>query len=166
VETIVLASSGATTAAVLAYLVIIVGFVAGMWRVFTKAGRPGWAAVIPFYNVYVLLQVAGRPAWWLLFYVLSVFTFFVPPVSLGIALVLGIVVGIDVARRFGRGSGFGVGLGILPFIFYPILGFGAARYQGEDGQGGAGGGYCAHCGTALTPGDAFCANCGASTTPA
>jgi len=163
----VLASSGATSAGISFYLVVVVVLAAGVWKVFTKAGRPGWAAIVPVYNVYVLLQIAERPAWWLLFYVLSIFTFFVPPVSLGIALVLGVIVGIDIARRFGRGGAFGVGLGLLPFIFYPILGFGSARYQGEGGTGDpGGGGFCAHCGTPLTPGDAFCANCGASTTPA
>lgn len=162
-ETIVLAGNGGAGAALLVYLVIVALVVAGWWKVFTKAGRPGWAAIVPFYNVYMLLRIAGRPGWWLVFYVLSAFVFFIPPIASGIILVLGIIVGIDIARKFGRGTGFGVGLGILPFVFYPILGWSDARYQDAD-EPGAAGGYCAHCGTALTPGDAFCANCGASTT--
>jgi hypothetical protein len=162
VETIVLASSGAGVL-LLIYVVAIAAWVAGWWKVFTKAGRPGWAAIVPFYNVYVLLEIAGRPGWWLVFYLLAAFVFFIPPVSGGILLVLGIIVGIDVARKFGKGAGFGVGLGVLPAIFYPILGWGSAQYQDAAGASGAAGGYCAHCGTALVPGDAFCANCGAST---
>jgi hypothetical protein len=150
VETIVLAGNGGV---LLVYLAILVLVVAGFWKVFTKAGEPGWAAIIPFYNLYILLKIAGRPGWWLILY-------FIPIVS----FIIAIIVGIDVARNFGKGSGFGVGLGILPFIFYPILGFGGATYQGATGGTGAAGGYCANCGTALAAGDAFCPNCGASTT--
>jgi hypothetical protein len=163
VETIVLASSSGAGIALIFYLVVVIAIVAGCWKVFTKAGRPGWAAIVPFYNFYVLLEIAGRPGWWLVFYVLAFFVFFIPPVSGLILLVVGIIVGIDVARKFGKGTGFGIGLGILPYIFYPILGWGGAQYQ-DAGASGAAGGYCAHCGTALTPGDVFCANCGASTT--
>ena len=162
-ETIVFATGSGAGVFLVTYLICIAAWVAGLWKVFTKAGRPGWAAIVPFYNVYVLLEIAGRPTWWLVFYVLSVVVFFIPPVSGLILLVLGIIVGIDVARKFGKGTGFGIGLGIVPYIFYPILGWGGARYEGA-GASGAAGGYCAHCGTALTPGDAFCPNCGASTT--
>lgn len=159
-----LASSSGAGIALIFYLVVVIAIVAGCWKVFTKAGRPGWAAIVPFYNFYVLLEIAGRPGWWLVFYVLAFFVFFIPPVSGLILLVVGIIVGIDVARKFGKGTGFGIGLGILPYVFYPILGWGGAQYQ-DAGASGAAGGYCAHCGTALTPGDVFCANCGASTTP-
>jgi hypothetical protein len=100
-------------------LAIVVLIIAGIWKVFVKAGHPGWAAIIPIYNIYILTQIAGRPWWWLLL-------FLIPFVN----LVAAIVIGVDVAKSFGKGTGFGVGLALLGFIFYPILGFGSAQYQG------------------------------------
>jgi hypothetical protein len=95
-------------------------FVVGAWRVFQKAGKPGWAAIIPIYNVVVLLQITGKPIWWLVLY-------FVPLVN----VVFDILVSLEVARRFGKGLAFGLGLAFLPFIFYPVLGFGDAQYLGS-----------------------------------
>ncbi len=103
----------------LVYLALIVVVIAGMWKTFEKAGHPGWAAIVPIYNIYILTQIAGKPAWWIIL-------FFIPIVSL-IAVIL---IGIAVAQNFGKGAGFGIGLGLLPFIFYPLLGFGDAEYQG------------------------------------
>ena len=91
--------------------------IAGMWKVFTKAGQPGWAAIIPLYNVYVLVtEVAGRDLLWV---ILSI----IVPLALVVPL-------IDVAKAFGKGTGYGVGLWLLGPIFFPLLGFGSARYQG------------------------------------
>jgi hypothetical protein len=101
-------------------LAIIVTIIAGVWKVFVKAGKPGWAAIIPIYNVIVMLEIAGKPLWWIIL-------FFIPLVN----LVMAILVGIAVARKFGKSDGFGVGLALLGFIFYPILGFGGAQYQGN-----------------------------------
>lgn len=98
-------------------LALIVLIIAGLWKTFAKAGQPGWAAIIPIYNVYILLKIAARPWWWLLL-------FLVPLVN----IVIAVVVAIDVAKAFGKGAGFGIGLALLGFIFYPILGFGAATY--------------------------------------
>lgn len=95
------------------------------WKIFTKAGKPGWAAIIPVYNIIVLLEITGRPIWWIALYL-------IPLVNLGIA----IVVNIDLAKSFGKSAGFGVGLVLLSFIFYPILGFGDARYLGPSAGGG------------------------------
>jgi hypothetical protein len=100
-------------------LVIIVAIIAGIWKVFVKAGKPGWAAIIPIYNLIVLLQIAGKPLWWIIL-------FFIPLVN----IIMAILVGIAVAKNFGKSDAFGVGLGLLGFIFYPILGFGDAEYQG------------------------------------
>ena len=99
-------------------LVVMVFMVAAVWKVFEKAGHPGWACLIPIYNLYVTLKIAGKPGWWLILY-------FVPLVNL---IVTG-VVSLGVAEKFGKGAGFGFGLWILAFIFYPILGFGDARYK-------------------------------------
>lgn len=100
-------------------LALVVFFIAAMWRVNTKAGEPGWACLVPFYNLYVLLKIAGRPGWWLLL-------MFIPLVN----FVISIIVAIDVAKAFGKGAGFGLGLAFLGFIFYPILAFGDATYEG------------------------------------
>ncbi|MEY4917565.1 MAG: hypothetical protein RL616_1478 [Verrucomicrobiota bacterium] len=101
------------------YLAIVIGIIAGFWKVFTKAGKPGWAAIIPIYNLIVLLQVAGKPLWWFIL-------FLIPFVN----LIAAVLVGLAVAKNFGKSDLFGIGLGLLGFIFYPILGFGDAQYQG------------------------------------
>lgn len=93
-----------------------------MWKVFTKAGQPGWAAIVPIYNAIVLLQIAGKPVWWLVL-------FFIPLVGIIVAF----VVMISLAAKFGKGTGFGIGLTLLGFIFFPILAFGDAQYQGSGG---------------------------------
>ena len=123
----VLASSGAAagiTIGVVIYLAIVVFEIAALWRVFVKGGRPGWAAIIPFYNIYVLLKVVGRPGWWLILYFIPIVWF-----------IVWIIVAYDFARSFGKGVGFTVGLVLLPFIFIPILGFGSASYAGPWGSG-------------------------------
>jgi hypothetical protein len=100
------------------YLAIIVLVIAGAWKTFEKAGKPGWAAIIPIYNVIVALEIAGRPIWWFILLLIPV-----------VGWIVSIIVGIDIAKKFGKGTGFGVGLALLGFIFIPILGFGDAKYQ-------------------------------------
>jgi hypothetical protein len=99
-------------------IALVVFIIAGFWKTFEKAGQPGWAAIVPIYNVIVLLWIAGKPGWWVLLYLIPI-----------VNLIVSIVVALEVAKNFGKGGGFGVGLAFLPFIFYPILGFGDARYQ-------------------------------------
>lgn len=100
------------------WLAIVVLMIASMWKVFTKAGEPGWAAIIPIYNLVVLLKIAGKPVWWLVLCLIPFVNFIVL-----------ILIGIAVAKNFGKGAGFGVGLVLLGFIFFPILGFGDAQYR-------------------------------------
>jgi hypothetical protein len=100
-------------------LVIGVILIVAMWKVFTKAGQPGWAALIPIYNIYVLCKVAGRPGWWVILMLIPFVNF-----------IIAIILCIDIAKNFGKGAGFGIGLAFLGFIFFPILGFGSATYQG------------------------------------
>lgn len=102
------------------YLAFVVFMLAAMWRIYTKAGKPGWASIVPFYNVYVFLQIAGKPGWWLLLMLIPFVNLIVAILSL-----------VGLANNFGKGGGFVVGLIFLPFIFYPILAFGDAEYQGE-----------------------------------
>jgi len=109
---------------VLAYLVF---YIAALWRVFVKAGHPGWAAIIPFYNIYVLLKVVGRPGWWLILWIL----WFIPIIP----LIVWIIVALDLAKSFDRGIGFAFGLILLSFVFIPILGFGDSRYAGPYAAG-------------------------------
>ena len=101
------------------WLAIVILMIASMWRVFTKAGQPGWASIIPIYNVYIMLLIAGKPGWWLIL-------FFIPFVN----FVVMIIVVIALVEKFGKGVGFAIGMILLPFVFYPILGFGSATYQG------------------------------------
>jgi hypothetical protein len=102
---------------VFVFLVIAVVTIVGMWKVFTKAGEPGWAVLIPIYNTYVMLKIAGKPWWWLLL-------MFVPIVS----IVIAIMAMVALAARFGKGAGFALGMILLPFVFIPMLGFGSAQY--------------------------------------
>ncbi len=102
-----------------AYIGLALGvlYIAAIWRVFTKAAQPGWAAVVPIYNVIVLLRIVGRPWWWILLILIPI-----------VNIVILFMVAIDLAKCFGKGTGFGVGLVFLPFIFYPMLAWGDARY--------------------------------------
>jgi len=104
---------------VLMYLAVIVFEIAAAWKVYTKASQPGWAALIPIYNTYVLCKIAGRPGWWVLL-------FFVPFVN----IVVAILVWNTISRSFGHGGGFTAGVILLPFIFIPILGFGSSEFAG------------------------------------
>lgn len=104
------------------YLAFIVVVIAGIWKTFEKAGQPGWAAIVPFYNIYVMTQIAKKPGWWMVL-------FLIPIVSIIIAFILM----IEIAKNFGKGAGFGVGLVFLGFIFFPILGFGDAKYLDSEG---------------------------------
>ncbi|MHB1345731.1 MAG: DUF5684 domain-containing protein [Thermoleophilia bacterium] len=103
----------------LIWLALMVVMIAGMWRLFTKAGEPGWAAIIPIYNIIVLLKIIGRPAWWIVL-------FFIPLVN----FVIAIMMYDGLSKSFGKGTGFTIGLIFLGPIFLMILGFGSARYVG------------------------------------
>jgi hypothetical protein len=101
------------------YFAVIILLIAAIWKVFTKAGQPGWGAIIPIYNLYAMCKVAGRPGWWLLLCLIPFLN-----------LIILIILNFDIAKKFGKSGGFAVGMILLPFIFWPILGFGSAQYQG------------------------------------
>lgn len=105
--------------------VTVPGAVVGWVGTFRKAGQAWWKAVVPVYNVFVLVvSVAGlSPLWFLLLWI--------PPVNLIAAL----LVNVEVARRFGRSESFGLGLAVFGFVFYPVLGFGPAKFQREPAGG-------------------------------
>jgi hypothetical protein len=104
----------------LLWLGFVVVLVAAYWRIFAKAGQPGWASLIPVYNLVTLLRVTGRSGWWILGLCVPLLNIFV-----FIRLVF------DLASAFGRGVGFGFGLLLLSPIFVPVLGFGSSRYVGR-----------------------------------
>lgn len=103
----------------LVWAVVLIGVIAGLWKVFDKAGKPGWAAIVPIYNIIVWLEIVGKPIWWIIL-------LFIPIVNFVVLIILSIAL----AEKFGKGAGFGIGIAFLGFIFIPILGFGDARYQG------------------------------------
>lgn len=105
-------------------LAVIIAVLAGAWKMFQKAGKPGWAAIIPIYNIIVILEICGRPIWWILLML-------IPCVN----IVVAIIMWIDVAKSFGKSELFGIGLAFLGFIFIPILGFGSAQYVGPAAAG-------------------------------
>lgn len=106
----------------LVILALIVVIVVAQWKIFTKAGKPGWASLIPIYNTLVMLQIVGRPLWWF-------FLLLIPIVN----IIPAIIVTNDLSKSFGKDIAWTVGLIFLPIIFYPILGFGSSKYVGPCG---------------------------------
>jgi ABC-type transport system involved in cytochrome c biogenesis permease component len=102
---------------VLIGLGVAVFMIASMWKIFTKAGKPGWASIIPIYNTIVMLEIARKPVWWIVLFLIP-----------GVSLIMMIITMAALANNFGKGSGFVLGMIFLPVIFFPILGFGSAQY--------------------------------------
>lgn len=92
--------------------------IAAWWRIFEKAGEPGWAAIIPIYNALVMLKIAGKPLWWIVLMLIPL-----------VGIVVGLIVLFALAKRFGKGAGFALGMIVLAPIFYPLLAWGDARYD-------------------------------------
>lgn len=103
----------------LVWLALVLVVLAGTWKTFEKAGQPGWGAIVPIYNLYLMLQIGDNEWWWLL-------VLFVPIVNIYASYK--IVAGV--AKAFGQGLGFALGLWFLGIVFWPILGFGDYSYQG------------------------------------
>ena len=102
--------------------VAIVAWIAGTWRVFAKAGEPGWAAIVPIYHWVIEAKIAGKGGGWVFAeWILGPFGWlFVRP-----------TIGIGVAKSFGRTVAFGVGIGLLPFFFYPMLAWDGSEYHAD-----------------------------------
>ena len=109
----------------LIYFAVIFAIVGVLYMgIFTKSGRPAWAAFVPVYNGIKLLEIAGRPWYWYLLFLIPFAGIYFSIVALN-----------DLAKSFGKDVGFALGLVFLGFIFYPILGFGGARYLGPAASG-------------------------------
>jgi hypothetical protein len=103
---------------ILVWCAIVVAIIAAMWIVFTKAGQPGWACLIPIYNGVIMCRIAGKPGWWVLLMMIPL-----------VNIVVAFIVFIAFAKNFGKGTGFALGLIFLGFIFFPMLAWGDAKYQ-------------------------------------
>ena len=115
------APSTVSPVSMIIWLLVVVLMIAAMWKIFTKAGQPGWASLIPIYNMYIWCKIVGRPGWW-------VVLLLIPFVNCVIAIILC----IDLAKSFGKGVGFGIGIILLGIVFLPILAFSDATYQGPS----------------------------------
>jgi hypothetical protein len=104
-------------------LAVVVFIIAAMWKIFEKAGQPGWAAIVPIYNMYVLLKIVGKPGWWLILFLIPIvnYVFIIWTYNM-------------LSKSFGKEEGFTVGLVLLGIVFFPILGFGDAKYLGPYGD--------------------------------
>lgn len=102
---------------------IIVFSVITWWKLFEKAGKPGWIAVVPIYSTVVLLEIVGKPTWW-------IFLLFIP----GINLIFGIWTINLLSKSFGKDEGYTIGILLLGIVFLPMLAFGDAQYIGPMGD--------------------------------
>lgn len=109
------------TGGMIVYFAICIVLIAAQWKIFEKAGKPGWASIVPIYNIIVLLEIVKKPTWW-------VILFLIPFVN----IVILAIVCIQLAKAFGKGTGFGIGLLLLSIVCFPILGFGDAVYEGTS----------------------------------
>jgi len=103
---------------ILLFAISIALLIIPLWKIYLKAGKPGWASIIPIYNIIVYLEIIGKPWWWILLLL------FVPVAN----IIFAILMANELSKCFGKDAGFTVGLILLPFIFYPILGYGKAQY--------------------------------------
>ena len=100
------------------YLIVLALMLVGLWKTFEKAGKPGWAAIVPIYNIIVLLEIAGKPVWWIILYLIPIANF-----------IVSILVAFALAETFGKSKGWAfLMLVLLPFVGYPMLGFSDATY--------------------------------------
>ncbi len=114
--------AGALLFIFLIYFAVIALMVASMWKIFTKAGKPGWAAIVPLYNTIILLEISGKPLWWIVL-------LFIPLVNFVVIIMLLVAL----AKSFGKDTGYAIGLLFLGIIFFPMLAFGDATYVGPGG---------------------------------
>lgn len=120
-ETEQMAAAGIGLFAILVYLAIVFFMIASMWKIFGKAGKPGWAAIVPIYNLVVLLEVTRKPTWWIILMLIPL-----------VNVIVSIIIVHQLSVSFGKDTGFTIGLLLLPIIFLPILAFGDAKYIGTS----------------------------------
>lgn len=112
-----------STVGIIFALALLVFLIAAIWKVFEKAGQPGWAAIIPIYNYYIMTKIVGKPGWWTILMLIPY-----------VGLIWNIWVTNLISKSFGKDEAFTVGLVLLGIIFWPILGFGSAQYLGPSAK--------------------------------
>ncbi|WP_338791635.1 DUF5684 domain-containing protein [Bernardetia sp. Wsw4-3y2] len=90
-----------------------------LWKIYEKAGKPGWTALVPIYNLVIMMEIINKPAIWVLYLFIPFYGIYIAIVSV-----------VEFAKVFGKDTGFAIGLILLPIVFYPMLAFGDAQYQG------------------------------------
>ena len=138
-------AAGAVLAGMMVFLgiIILIGLVCGIfmiittWKVLEKGNKPGWGAIIPFYNTYLLCDMTGVNPWWILITVLSPVLNIVPVIgglaSFAVSIYFAVLLNVGLARAFKKEDGFAIGLILLPIVFYPILAFGKEnKYVGKN----------------------------------
>ena len=103
------------------YLVAIALGIISTWRIYVKADQPGWASIVPVYNLYIFCKIVGKSGWWVLLSMIPI-----------VGIVIFVILNLELSKSFGKGTGFGLGLAFLPIVFYPILAFGDADYEGSS----------------------------------
>ena len=103
-------------------LLLMALMIVAMWILFKKAGKPGWAAVVPFYDQYTLYEITWGNGWRFLMLLIPIYN-----------IVLAILTYIRLAKAFGKDEGYAVGLVFLSQVFVPMLAFGSAAYHGVPG---------------------------------
>ncbi len=103
------------------YLGIIGLVLVSHWKIFVKAGKPGWASIVPIYSIVVLVEIVKKPSIWVLYLILPI-----------VNIIFMIKLSLELARVFGKDDAFGLGLFFLPFIFMPMLAFGEALYMKDE----------------------------------
>ena len=172
-------------------IILIIGIltIIGQWKLFTKAGRKGWEAIIPVYNTYILCQISGVNPWWIVIVLASGFiTALVPALTILGSIVniyFGVLLAVSVSRSFGKSDAYAIGIYFFAWIFYLILGFGSSKYLGpkpmqdiifKDNPSNNNTStpeatvheddtsddvhYCPSCGTKLTIDTKYCPHCG------
>lgn len=110
-------SAGMMLIPLLIGLALAVFFIFCVWKVFEKAGQPGWASIVPIYNVIIMIRIAGLPIWYIILLIVPV-----------VNIVINIMIIYKMMLNFGKGVGYTLGMIFLPFIFWPMLAFGSAEY--------------------------------------
>lgn len=187
------AAAGGFVGAMLIFLIVIIIIclvmgilqIIGTWKILEKANKPGWGALIPIYNQYLLCQITGVNPWWILIVVLSPILTIIPIIgglaSVAASIYFTILLNVSLARSFGKEDGFAVGLILLAPIFYFILGIKDDKYLGEKtmddiifkkenktnntntnniNKNNSNIKYCSSCGTEVTIDTKYCSNCG------
>lgn len=91
------------------------------WKIFSKAGKPGWASIVPIYSNVVMLEIAKLPIWNIILYLIPIANIYIL-----------FKVNIEIAKKFGKSSGFGIGMSLIPIIFVPLLAFSDNVYEGNN----------------------------------